>query len=264
MRDEHEWAWEKVSTIISAVVDEGIRPEIEKEMPEAYRNLIERCWSADPNERPTFDEIDEELKTNEGFITEKIDANMSDLLMKQTKQFKVDKKASLIDEIVKRKTHVFCQSDFDPSKRGPLKRDDDFTLKDYELKTLDTNDDLFKVGEIEHKETKVKFKVLLCLTEISNFTRNEIIEFTQKVNITAQLNHPSIQKFVNFSPVDFENLLKPAVIEELLNSTLECVNGHHRRMKRCVEVGFDIESIPDDKSLWNDTKRLIKYIWNCS
>lgn len=104
--------------------------------------------------------------------------------------------------------HVFRQSDFDPSKRGPLKRDDDFTLKDYELKAVDANDDLFKVGEIEHKETKAKFKVLLCLTEISNFTRNEIIEFTQKVNIMAQLNHPSIQKFVNFSPVD----LKPSNI----------------------------------------------------
>lgn len=177
------------------------------------------CWSADPNERPTFDEIVEELKTNKGFITEKIDANAYReyvrFIDEGDKTIEVGKKASLIDEIVKRKTHVFRQSDFDPSKRGPLKRDDDFALKYYELKAVDANDDLFKVGEIEHKETKAKFKVLLCLTEISNFTRNVIIEFTQKVNIMAQLNHPSIQKFVNFSTVDFDNLPKPAAIEEL-------------------------------------------------
>ena len=35
--------------------------------------MIERCWSENPSERPTFDQIVTELKTNKKFITEKVD-----------------------------------------------------------------------------------------------------------------------------------------------------------------------------------------------
>ena len=33
------------------------RPEFDSSVPDCYKDLIERCWSQDPNERPTFAEI---------------------------------------------------------------------------------------------------------------------------------------------------------------------------------------------------------------
>lgn len=53
----------------------GQRPKIPSDTPFAYSSLIERCWSQDVNDRPSFDEIVEELKTNPDFITENVDEN---------------------------------------------------------------------------------------------------------------------------------------------------------------------------------------------
>lgn len=59
---------------ISEKVKANQRPNIESNnIPESYKRLIQICWSQDPNERPSFEIIVSLLKTNEGFITEKID-----------------------------------------------------------------------------------------------------------------------------------------------------------------------------------------------
>lgn len=65
-------------------------------MNPAYATLIRRCWSHDPNERPSFEEIVKELESNEAFITESIDE---------------DEYFDYIDFIRE------CSSSFDPSKR---------------------------------------------------------------------------------------------------------------------------------------------------
>ena len=46
------------------------RPEFKQPISKCYKNLIERCWSQEPENRPTFDEIVEELETDTDFITE--------------------------------------------------------------------------------------------------------------------------------------------------------------------------------------------------
>ena len=48
------------------------RPLFEKPINEAYHNLIERCWDQDPDARPTFDEIVDELRNNKEYITQNI------------------------------------------------------------------------------------------------------------------------------------------------------------------------------------------------
>lgn len=55
-------------------VTNGERPSFEgtKPVEKAYCDLIERCWSQEPKDRPTFNEIVEELKTAK-FINEKIE-----------------------------------------------------------------------------------------------------------------------------------------------------------------------------------------------
>lgn len=55
------------------VAIEGVRPEFTFKIDDCYRELIEKCWSQNPKDRPTFDEIVNELKTNEDFITDIVD-----------------------------------------------------------------------------------------------------------------------------------------------------------------------------------------------
>lgn len=54
---------------------EGKRPEIKKEVPNIYKELIQSCWNQDPDERPSFDSIIDDLKNKKEFITEKINEN---------------------------------------------------------------------------------------------------------------------------------------------------------------------------------------------
>ena len=38
-------------------IQEGIRPKISDDIPNVYRELIERCWSQEAEKRPQFNEI---------------------------------------------------------------------------------------------------------------------------------------------------------------------------------------------------------------
>lgn len=60
---------------LSKMVIEGVRPEIDSPIPDAYKELIESCWKQDSESRPTFEEIADVLKNNKGFITKKVDEN---------------------------------------------------------------------------------------------------------------------------------------------------------------------------------------------
>ena len=62
---------------IQKVYQEKSRPKIDESIPECYKKLIEACWSQDPNDRPSFEDIVTLLKTNTDFITEKV--NKDDL-----------------------------------------------------------------------------------------------------------------------------------------------------------------------------------------
>ena len=59
--------------ILCSLVIQGKRPEFSKPVPEAYEDLMQRCWSPMPSNRPTFDEILNELRTNREFITDEVD-----------------------------------------------------------------------------------------------------------------------------------------------------------------------------------------------
>lgn len=50
-------------------ISTGYRPQIEG-VPDVYKELIEKCWSQDPKERPSFDEIVDELINDRRYIDE--------------------------------------------------------------------------------------------------------------------------------------------------------------------------------------------------
>ena len=61
----------------------GKRPIIPSTVPESYKDLIRKCWDQDPKQRYTFDQIIDLLEDKKsGFITDKIDKNMHNLLVK--------------------------------------------------------------------------------------------------------------------------------------------------------------------------------------
>lgn len=60
---------------MSKVAINGERPELDFPLPECYKNLIKRCWSSNPKDRLTFQEIVREQRTKSEFIIDTIDEN---------------------------------------------------------------------------------------------------------------------------------------------------------------------------------------------
>lgn len=54
-------------------VQQGKMPSLDDSIPECFRELIQRCWSLDPDERPTFNEIVRLLRTDPDFIIDGVD-----------------------------------------------------------------------------------------------------------------------------------------------------------------------------------------------
>ncbi|KAK8845714.1 hypothetical protein M9Y10_020632 [Tritrichomonas musculus] len=58
------------------IVKKRSRPSFSKPIAPCYKDLIEKCWLQEPNERPTFNEIVDILKQDQAFIIEEVDKEM--------------------------------------------------------------------------------------------------------------------------------------------------------------------------------------------
>ena len=98
------------------------------------------------------------------------------------------------------------------------------------------------ISEIQEKNTGNKYIAKISYKKIFKFSQSEIIYFSQEVDRLSQITHPSILKFIGYSPVDFVNQPKPLIITEYAsNKSLEDVLQLERK----------------GKSLLTDTNKLI-------
>ncbi|KAK8870875.1 hypothetical protein M9Y10_008773 [Tritrichomonas musculus] len=218
--------------ILRNIMD-GQRPEFTKPIPDCYRSLIESCWDMDPNKRPSFDDIVCDLKNNYEFITE----------------FNVDEEEyySYIEKI---ESGIFFSEQV-----TELIENDDKPLN-INVKSIDLNKYTRKkqigegafgvVYEVENKLNKIIYAAKVSKSEIYESVKKdrETVNFIREVTILSKINHPSIMKFIGFSPINFKNVPKPVIITELLkNGTLEDV--------------IELERKGLSNNLWNETKKLI-------
>ena len=63
---EHQRAMEALA---ESIQDPKRRPNLpEGEFPEAWRDIITRCWDVDPEKRPTMAEVCQIMAAEEGFL----------------------------------------------------------------------------------------------------------------------------------------------------------------------------------------------------
>ena len=90
------------------------RPEIDSIVPPAYRELIEKCWSQNPNDRPTFSEIKNWLETNEDFLTDQINRDeyyqYQDFLQEHQKTFDETGISISNDDFIRKNKFLFRKS----------------------------------------------------------------------------------------------------------------------------------------------------------
>lgn len=84
---------------VMVLIENGYRPKFTKKIPNAYKNLIERCWNEEANKRPIFSQIINELRNNKEFITSTINKDIFHKYIKYLDDYncKFDPKNDIVD-----------------------------------------------------------------------------------------------------------------------------------------------------------------------
>ena len=233
-------------------VTSGQRPIFKYEIPKCYRELIEKCWSGNPYERYTFEEIVELLQTDQDFITENVDSDeffkYVDFVDEITASKKTSNQQVEYDESLLSKTFNKVSIDLrlgqEKDFNDPALMEGFLDINNYERDEIISKNELSKIYEVRNKETGEKYSAKISKIMITRLKRDEVINLSREVNIIAQIRHPSILKFIGYSPTDFNNKKRPVIISELSKrGTLQELLTRERQQ----------ENIPE----WDDTKRLI-------
>ena len=149
------------------------------------------------SEKPTFDQILSELKTNDHFIREKVDREefhkYIETIEYSQKLFAPSRPIHQINDLISKSKIVSFECEklktfFDLQKK--------FELSNCEVKYSNHTNRLYEILDVVDKETQTKLTAKCYRIEIFNFARNEILNLCREVNVMAQLNHPSILKFI--------------------------------------------------------------------
>lgn len=232
--------------IYDLVCNHKARPEIKESVSVFYRNLIQRCWAQDPKERPSFDEIIYHMKTNPEFANNEEFQAYVRLIDKG--QNSNDSKQ--LNDFVNSKNHLFRKVKIDFEKLNN-KRKFFFNVN---MGTIDFNkfSKESKLGsgsfgvvyKVTNKETNELGAAKVSIYEMDRCTEDIILNLSREIYIISSLNHPSILRFIGYSPVNFKNKPKPVIITEYApNNSLEQII----ELERKGISNYD----------WNDTKKLI-------
>lgn len=101
--------------------------------------------------------------------------------------------------------------------------------------------EVFKVTE---KLTGKIYAAKISLKKLKRHDKEQIKQIKREINIMAQLNHPSIPKFIGYNPQNFELKSRPVIVTEY------CSNGSLKDI-------IDLERQSKSPNLWNSTKKLI-------
>lgn len=220
-------------------VVKGLRPTIPDNVGPMYEQLIKDCWNGDPKKRPSFKDIVNRLKEHE-FLNAEIDEERFNYYVNYIDHYK----------------DIFTQSQYiRPIKqRNKMKKNDHLDFSDEVLKQSKSINILnlkqyikgkvigkgrySQVVRVEQEGTGIVFAAKISNERVSNEVSKNILS---EINIMMSFNHPSILKFVGYSPVDFENAPKPTIVTEFSS------NGS---LQNVIDKASDYPN-------WNDTKSLI-------
>lgn len=229
-------------------------------IPKCYRDLIKKCWSYDPAERITFDEIVHILRTNRDFITEDINEeeyiNYIKYIDESPKFFGY---RPMQEEYTKQevmKSHI--QSQFYSFNQIDLSS---YFKRNYKSKVLNVNakdiglcnylkQELIGKGsfgtvyKVKDKKTGNIYAAKISKSYLTQCSDDDVKNLEREINIISKLDHPGILKFIGYTKFNFNRKPKPTIITEIItNGSLEDI--------------LELERKSRGNPKWDDTKKLI-------
>ena len=196
--------------LINIVCTKKNRPQFTVPIPECYQSLIEECWAQDPDERPTFKEIVDLLKNDPDFISSIIDEAEYIDYIDSIEQPENSSNKKTFQKVV-----------YHPKKKNKkttfIHQDNFLNLSNYEIKGLIHKSQYSKIVKAIDKETNIIYAAKISKITIDDLSESEFASLSHEVNLLSQLNHPSILKFIGYSPINMKKEQKPVILTEYLS-----------------------------------------------
>lgn len=113
-------------------------------------------------------------------------------------------------------------------------------LNNYKFKGIIYKGEYCKIKEAIDKKTNVVYAAKISKITIDDLTESEFISLSREVNNLSQLNHPSILKFIGYSPINTKKEQKPVIITEYLkNGSLDDFLKYDEKEKERIWLEFN-------------------------
>ena len=211
----------------------GERPKIRESITESFVELIKKCWSQDPKERPSFDQIVTQLKTNKGFLVN-VDQDIFNAYVqyiddfqskfeKSNEKLPIEDFISKIDYKMERVDLIKIYQEY--IKQLQVELSVNFiSLEDYTPICSVGEGQFGVVYKVKQNQNDKIYAAKISKNNIDDIEDSILIDLYREVNIFAKLNHPCILKFIGYSQENFEHENCPVIVTEFLSKgTLKSV-----------------------------------------
>ena len=215
----------KTEQEIIEAISNGFRPEIPSSVPKCYKDLIESCWSEDPDLRPSFHQISRKLEFKEDFILDNVDHVEFQNYIEKVGQHQNKELYNKFED-----------------KIGEINR---INIAKYEkLDKTGKNKNAIICIAREISTGKI-LQAEILFKEIEEFNEDEIEHLALEVKILDKLKHKAIISFIGFSMIDFKKFDRPVILTEIVK------NGS---LHDYIEQETFLNNSDSD---WNAVKKLI-------
>ena len=193
------------------LLEQNGRPILEETIPECYRQLLEECWSQNPERRPSFEDVVEILETDKRFIKDDIDQKAYyEYIRTLNKYFEstIEERHTLRQTInLNYKKITVNKNYYDESNlRQSLSEIKILNLLNYKKSD--------RIGKGSFGEVYLTYEIKSNKKTATKIfiPRRDFDSFVNEAKILSKLNHPSIVEFIGYESHDFEKKLRPVIM----------------------------------------------------
>lgn len=185
------------------VANNNLRPELDDTVPIAYRELIESCWNQDPEKRPSFKSIINQLKS-EKFI-KNVDKNLFEAYIKIINE-KLNEKSDSQFPTYQLKS---IYSQLKKERQQSMNCDGIVSLDKYRLVNKIEEDQFNSIYKVVNKDTNETCIASVSSIKLDVLSDKSLSNISSEIQNLLSMKYPTIQQFIGFSFHDFEGQNKP-------------------------------------------------------